>query len=372
MARISTRPHRRTQLARGLGVGAAIALFATACTAAVSPPTTVPPTTVPPTTVPPTIPPASSVLYDSNATGNFEIYRRNLQTGVATQLTNDRRFDSWWTKPSPDGTRIALLPHTGRRTRHRLQADQSLDGEHRWKRAPAGDRQRPVRLGRAGPCRVVSRWHQARDVRRKRLQRHRRHRHQRGAAAPGRQRHRSRVELEREADHLHQLRQGRRLPVCPADQNRVWAVNEDGSSPHMLVDIPVGANDPTMSPDGTTIAFETNPGGFVWDLWVANADGSNPRQALLGRERQLESGLGLQRRAVLLQDRAVPERVPGLHDPQGRKRLDVGVAPGQVGIAEMAVPRRREICAPSTQATPGDFRRHFDIAASARGASIAG
>ena len=44
----------------------------------------------------------------------------------------------------------ALLPHTGRRTRHRLQADQPLDGEHRWQRAPPDDRQRPVRLGRAG------------------------------------------------------------------------------------------------------------------------------------------------------------------------------------------------------------------------------
>ena len=68
------------------------------------------------------------------------------------------------------------------------------------------------------------------------------------------------------------------FPFCAPDQNRVWAVNEDGSSPHMLVDIPVGANDPTMSPDGTLVAFETNPGGWVWDLWVANADGSNPRK----------------------------------------------------------------------------------------------
>jgi Tol biopolymer transport system component len=297
MTPFSRRPHRSTTaLARTFALGAAIVLLATACTAAVSqlpaapapakkvPPTTVPPTTVPPTTVPTTvpapIPPASSVLYDSNATGNFEIYRRNLATGAVTQLTNDRRYDSWWTKASPDGTRIvfyrtpagvwandykqtslwmANIDGSGlRQVIANGQNGWAVQGHVEW--SPDGTKlvmfggtiyngivitdTNGVQLNRVGNG-IDPVW-----------------------SSDGKQI--IYINCARAAD----------FPSCPVDQNRVWAVNVDGSSPHMLVDIPVGAYDPTMSPDGSTIAFETNPGGLVWDLWLANADGSNPRKLL--------------------------------------------------------------------------------------------
>ena len=218
------------------------------------------------------------MLYDSNVTGNFEIYRRSLKTGVVTQLTNDRRFDSWWAKPSPDGTRtlfyrtpagvhdtdykqtslwMANIDGSGlRQVIANGQYGWAVQGHAEW--SPDGTKL--VMFGGSIYNLIV-----VTDT--------------------------NGVELHRVGNGIDPVwsSNGKQViyincaratdfPSCPADQYRVWAVNENGSSPHMLVNLPVRANDPTMSPDGTMIAFETNPGGIVWDLWVANADGTNPRK----------------------------------------------------------------------------------------------
>ncbi len=74
-------------------------------------PTTTTTATTPTTTTAPVAPPAtplpvSRVLFDSNRTGNYEIFMVDRNGSGTQQLTNDRRYDSWWPKLSPDRTRL--------------------------------------------------------------------------------------------------------------------------------------------------------------------------------------------------------------------------------------------------------------------------
>lgn len=57
----------------------------------------------------------------------------------------------------------------------------------------------------------------------------------------------------------------------------IWVMNADGSNPKRLTEN--GSNDglPAWSPDGQSIAYVSDQGG-VWGIWVMNADGSNQRK----------------------------------------------------------------------------------------------
>ena len=48
----------------------------------------------------------SQLAFDSDRTGNYEIYLMNTDGSNVRALTNDRSFDSWWPRVSPDRTRI--------------------------------------------------------------------------------------------------------------------------------------------------------------------------------------------------------------------------------------------------------------------------
>ncbi len=77
----------------------------------------------------------------------------------------------------------------------------------------------------------------------------------------------------------------------PNSQNtsNIWLVNSDGSDPHVLAGLDVmdaASHLPVFSPDGNQIAFisrrnidgtpTANP-NFVRNVWIMNADGSNPQ-----------------------------------------------------------------------------------------------
>ena len=293
MTRFSTHPHRRTPLARSLVIGAAIVLLATACTAALparrSRPRPCRPRPCPRQSRPRYLRPLRCCTTRTRPA-------TSRSTGATCKRARDAAhqrppFDSWWAKPSPDGTRtlfyrtpagvhdtdykqtslwMANIDGSGlRQVIANGQYGWAVQGHAEW--SPDGTKL--VMFGGSVYNGIV-----VTDTNGVQL-----HRVGNGIdpvwSSNGKQV--IYINCARAAD----------FPSCPADQNRVWAVNEDGSSPHMLVDIPVGANDPTMSPDGSTIAFETNPGGLVWDLWLANADGSNPRKLFwTGTSTRVRSG----------------------------------------------------------------------------------
>lgn len=49
---------------------------------------------------------ATQLAFDSDRTGNYELYVMNADGSGAHPLTSDPRFDSWWPRISPDRTRI--------------------------------------------------------------------------------------------------------------------------------------------------------------------------------------------------------------------------------------------------------------------------
>lgn len=52
--------------------------------------------------VPPAQVPSTQLAFDSDRTGNYEIYLMNTDGSGLRALTNDRGFDSWWPRISPD------------------------------------------------------------------------------------------------------------------------------------------------------------------------------------------------------------------------------------------------------------------------------
>jgi Tol biopolymer transport system component len=61
--------------------------------------------------------------------------------------------------------------------------------------------------------------------------------------------------------------------------NRVFVMNQDGTDQHAVLPLEGGSDDmqPSWSPDGTQIAFASTRGGG-WKIWAMNANGSNLRQ----------------------------------------------------------------------------------------------
>ena len=50
--------------------------------------------------------PDDALLFDSNRTGNYELYRMNVDGTAQQQLTEDPTYDSWWPKISPNRRKV--------------------------------------------------------------------------------------------------------------------------------------------------------------------------------------------------------------------------------------------------------------------------
>ncbi|MFN8034831.1 MAG: hypothetical protein U0V73_02720 [Acidimicrobiia bacterium] len=287
--RMSALPRPPAPPKNGLRVVALLACIASvmaACTLTPPPATTAPTgttaapstTTAPPTTTTASAPAPSaspaSMLYDANTTGNWEIYRRFSASSAVTQLTSDRRYDSWWVKASPDRTRILFYRtpagvHDTDYTKTSLwmanidgsglhqviatgQYGWTMQGHAEW--SPDGTQL----VMFAVPMGVTVTDANGASPR-----------HVAYGADPSWSPDGRRIVY---IDCLDPAAIG-----CTQDQVRVHIVNADGTNPHTVVATPPSPADPTMSPDGTKIAWESlGTGGLVVDLWVANADGTNP------------------------------------------------------------------------------------------------
>jgi TolB protein len=62
----------------------------------------------------------------------------------------------------------------------------------------------------------------------------------------------------------------------------LWRADADGSNSRQLTTDPSSDFFPSLSPDGQTILFHSNRNG-TWDLWKMNSDGSNSRQLTHGQ-----------------------------------------------------------------------------------------
>jgi Tol biopolymer transport system component len=62
----------------------------------------------------------------------------------------------------------------------------------------------------------------------------------------------------------------------------VWTVRPDGTQPRQITDQAGESRQPWWSPDGATLAFSANRGTGTFDIWLAEADGSNMRAITRG------------------------------------------------------------------------------------------
>ena len=56
----------------------------------------------------------------------------------------------------------------------------------------------------------------------------------------------------------------------------------DGTQPRQITDQPGESRQPWWSPNGATLAFSANRGAGTFDVWLAEADGSNTRTITRG------------------------------------------------------------------------------------------
>src|SRR5688572_10137365 len=80
-------------------------LFVVRCGPAATP-TTPPPVSVAPYAGRPLA--TDALLFDSDRTGNFEIFAMRADGTEVRQLSADVRFDSWWPRLAPDRSRVVF------------------------------------------------------------------------------------------------------------------------------------------------------------------------------------------------------------------------------------------------------------------------
>lgn len=209
-------------------------------------------------------PDSRTVLYESRRTGTPDLWRVDVETGKALQLTQDVASDGsgrW----SPDGSRIAFLSDrggqpdlwvlsTGESDVQRVTDDAIPEGAPSWTPDGSGV--------------VVSVGHG--------------HTHlyalSTAGGAPT-----TLTSGDWDVDlTIDVSRDGSKVAFASNKNgdNDVWTVPATGGEPRLVSGAPGYDGVPKWSPDGTRIAFTSVRGGNRGDIWIAPADGSGPATQL--------------------------------------------------------------------------------------------
>lgn len=239
-----------------------------------------------PTALPPSADPLpdGALLFDSDRTGNFELFLTDQWGNDPTQLTDDTAWDSWWPRLSPDRRRIAF--HRSPPGVHDTDFTEvslwmmNVDGSGLVQLRPPGldgwtqqghvewspDGSRLVMFGgdKTNPQIFVtdatgSDPEQITD---------------RGG---------TNIDPSFSPDGESVIFVGCPRSVCFPDDYELYLIPVTGGDARRLTDDGLRDHDPYFSPDGTRIAWLTqtsehglHPGGS-WNIRIASADGSDVR-----------------------------------------------------------------------------------------------
>lgn len=225
--------------------------------------------------------PADRMAFDSDRSGNFEVYTMAVDGSSVTPVTEDSAYDSWWPRLSPD-RRTILFYRTPAGTHDRDYTQTSLwamqvDGTGLTQLRPAGldgwaqqghaewspDGKQLVMFGgsRMNPQVFVT------DV----LGQHPRQLTDRGGVN---------IDPSFSADGTSVLFVGCPESICQPEDQEIYRVSVSGGEPERLTFDDLRDNDPYESPRGNRIAWLTQVSGGdvgVWDVRVSDADGRDPR-----------------------------------------------------------------------------------------------
>ena len=239
------------------------------------------PVPLPPATLPPASHPVGldRLLFDSNRSGNYEIYAMRTNGSAEKQLTDDTRYDSWWPRLSPDRKRVLFYRTPAGTYDHGYDKTSlwmmSANGGHVTELLPSGaygwivqghaewapDGQQLAMFGgaRISPQIYVT------DV----LGHH-----------PVRITHRGGTNIDPSwsPDGKTIAFVGCPGRICYASRYEIYQVPASGGDTVRLTHDGIRDNDPYYSPDGTQIAWlsETSSAGLAgtWNIRAARADGS--------------------------------------------------------------------------------------------------
>ena len=219
---------------------------------------------------------AGQLVFDSNRTGNYEIFAMGFDGSAPQQLTSDTRYDSWWPRLSPDRTRIVFYrtpagTHDRDYTKtslwsmdadgtnvHQLIANGAngwqLQGHAMW--SPDGTRLTMF----AGSSSNPQIWTTNAD-----------------GTSPHQVTARAGTNLDPSWDANGTSLLFITCPVaaCVGSSYEVYRVRTDGSSLQRLTSDVARDQDPAASPDGSSIAWLRQTMAPSWGVFLMGSDGSN-------------------------------------------------------------------------------------------------
>jgi Tol biopolymer transport system component len=221
--------------------------------------------------------PSTSLVFDSNRTGNYEIFSMGEDGSAQHELTRASAYDSWWPRVSPDRSQILFyrtpagvhdrdftktslwVMNADGSNLHRILAPKPYgwgeEGHAVW--SPDGTK---IVLF-AGPTSKPQIWEVNTD-----------------GSSPVQVTARKSLSIDPSFDPS-----GRILfiscpsSLCSSAGYEVYRMNGDGSGQTRLTTDMARDQDPFSSPDGTRIAWLRSPTLMgTWAIYIMRSDGSNP------------------------------------------------------------------------------------------------